>query len=237
MNQLKHAVAVAFDNIVASGTIEAAIQEQIGKSIASAIKDQIGGYNSEFSKKINERVKSLIDVNLDEIDLPSYRQLIADIIKQRVGAVMSKEFTEQLDKDISELLQPAPAEITLEQLLEEFTKYHIDYYGRDDLRGNKFTLAIEWSDRNDGYVDVFIDKDANTSNHICDIHLRIRNGEIWGLKLNGDDFKRNIFAGPLFNFEKWLFQMYTAKTRLIIDANADAGDFDTTFPYNDNDND
>ncbi len=230
MDQLKDAVSQAFDNVVASGAIETAIQEQINKTVVSAIKDQIGGYNSDFSKAVNEKVKTLIDVNLDEIDLPSYRQLIGDIIKQRVGAVMTTQFAEQLDKDISELLEPAPAEITLEQLLEDFTKHYIEYYGLDELRGQDFTLTIKWGERNDGYVDVFIDKDVGTSDYSCNIYLRIRNGEVWSLRLNGDDIKSKIFVGPLFAFEKRLFQMYTAKTRLIIPAGATADDYNTTFP-------
>lgn len=234
MDQLKDAVTVAFDNIVASGAIEAAIQEQIGKAVTGAIKDQISGYNSDFSKKINERVKALIDVNLDEIDLPSYRQLIADIIKKRVGAVMTTEFTEKLDKDIGELLQPAPAEITLENLLEEFKASKKNVHNAYELSGNRLTLIIERSERLDGYVDVYLDEEPRKEKYLCDIHFRIKDaGEVWGLKLNGDDLKNKIFVGPMFNFEKRLFQMYTAKTRLSIPDDATSDDFDTEFPYND----
>ncbi|MRW82950.1 hypothetical protein GJ698_02445 [Pseudoduganella sp. FT26W] len=236
MDQLKDAVAAAFDNIVASGAIEAALQEQVGKAITSAIKDQIGGYNSDFTKKINERVKALIDVNLDEIDLPCYRQLVADIIKKRVGAVMTSQFTEQLDKDIAELLEPAPAEITLHALLEEFIKHNLDYYRRDELRGCDFTFKIERhpsSATGAEYVDVYIDAEPGKyAGH--DVHLRIKGaGEVWGLSLSGRDLKDKIFVGPLFAFEKRLFQMYTAKTRLIIPADATADDYTTTFPHND----
>lgn len=235
MDQLKQAVAAAFDNVVVSGAIEAAIQEQIGKAVTSAIKDQISGYNSEFSKKIDAKIKGLLDVNLDEIDLPSYRQLIADVIKSRVGAVMSAEFTEKLDKDIGELLQPAPVEITLEQLLEEFIESKKDAYNAYELRGNDFTLIIERSEHHSTYVDVYIDEDSGTEKYSCAIQLRLKgDGEVWGVSLGGKDLKDKIFVGPLFNFEKRLFQMYTAKTRLIIPADATEDDYTTTFPYGDN---
>jgi len=234
MEDLKVAVSTAFANVVASGAIEAAIQDQVGKAITSAIKDQISGYNSEFGKKINEKVKTLIDINLDEIDLPSYRQLIGDVIKQRVGAVMSTEFTEKLDKDICELLQPVPAEITLENLLGEFVASKRDAYNVYELSGNDFTLIIERSERADSYVDIYIDEEPSKQKYSCDIHLRIKGeGEVWAIKLNGDDLKNKIFVGPLYNFEKRLFQMYTTKTRLIIAAGATEDDFDTTFPYHD----
>ncbi len=238
MDQLKDAVAAAFDNIVASGAIEAALQEQVGKAITSAIKDQINGYNSEFSKKITERVKALVDVDLDAIDLPSYRQLIADVIVKRVGAVMSTEFTEKLDKDIAALLEPAPAEITLEVLLADFVEVKMDAYNADELRGNEFTLHIE-RDTNpllasSKYVHVYISEDPRTTKYSCDIQLDLRgDGEIWGIKIGGKAIKDQLFVGPLFSFEKRLFQMYTSKTRLIVPADASADDYTTTFPYND----
>jgi hypothetical protein len=236
MDQLKEAVAAAFDKVVASGAIEEAIHKQIGAAVTAGINEHLRDY-SDFGKALKEKIGTLIEIDLDTIDLPSYRQLVGDIIKKRVGAVMSTEFTEKLDKDIAELLAPAPATITLQELLDEFIESKKDAWNAHQLRGEKFTLNINRSDRHDGYIDISIDEDPDQERHTsCAIHLRIRgDGEVWGLSLGGADIKNKIFAGPLFNFEKRLFQMYTAKTRLIIDANADADDFETTFPYNDND--
>ena len=233
MDQLKEAVAAAFDKVVASGAIEEAIHNQIGAAVTASINEHLRDY-SDFGKALKAKIGTLIEVDLDTIDLPSYRQLVGDIIKKRVGAVMTTEFTEKLDKDISELLQPAPAEITLENLLEEFKASKKDAHNAYELSGNRFTLIIERNERLDGYMDVYLDEEPHKEKYSCDIHFRIKDaGEVWGLKLNGDDLKNKIFVGPMFNFEKRLFQMYTAKTRLIIEADADADDFDTEFPYND----
>ena len=233
MDQLKEAVAAAFDKVVASGAIEEAIHNQIGAAVTASINEHLRDY-SDFGKALKAKIGTLIEVDLDTIDLPSYRQLVGDIIKKRVGAVMTTEFTEKLDKDISELLQPAPAEITLENLLEEFKASKKDAHNAYELSGNRFTLIIERNERLDGYMDVYLDEEPHKEKYSCDIHFRIKDaGEVWGLKLNGDDLKSKIFVGPMFNFEKRLFQMYTAKTRLIIEADADADDFDTEFPYND----
>ena len=233
MDQLKEAVAAAFDKVVASGAIEEAINKSIASAVNSAINEQLRDY-SDFGKALKAKVATLVEINLDEIDIPSYRQLVGDIVKKRVGAVMSAEFTEKLDKDIAELLAPAPAEITLENLLEEFKASKKDAHNAYELSGNRFTLIIERNERLDGYMDVYLDEEPQKEKYSCDIHFRIKDaGEVWGLKLNGDDLKNKIFVGPMFNFEKRLFQMYTAKTRLIIEADADADDFDTEFPYND----
>lgn len=235
MNQLKDAVAQAFDNIVASGAIEKAIEKQIAETIASSIRDQFSSYG-DFSKAIKAKINTLVDVDLAHIDLPSYRDLVGKIIQQRVGAVMTEQFTTHLDKDMCELLSPAPATITLEALLEEFVKVQLDGYRGEELRGNEFTLIIDRDKSasllSSGYVDIYLDADDGTEKYQCAIHIRCRGeGEVWGLELGGTEIKNKIFVGPMFNFEKSLFQMYTAKTKLILPADATADDFETRYPY------
>lgn len=227
MDQLKQAVATAFDNIVASGAIEKAIQEQIGKCVESAIKDQFSSYG-DFNKAVKAKVSELVDVNLAEIDLPSYRDLVGKIIRERVGAAMHSNFAEQLGNDLDELLSPAPAEITLEKLLQEFVEARMDAWDADDLRGNPFTLEIDSS--RDGYADIYLDKEPRQSRYSCEFQIRVRDGVVWALRIDGKDPRSTLFAGPLFNFEMRLFQMYTARTKLIVKEGASGDDFDTYFP-------
>lgn len=235
MDALKNAVAQAFDNVVASGAIEAAIEKQLAETIASAIREQFSSYG-DFSKAIKAKINTLVDVDLAEIDLPSYRDLVGKIIQQRVGAVMTTQFTEQLDKDMCEMLSPAPATITLEKLLEQFVKSKLEY--GESLRGQAFTLFIDRDTSSvtslGSYVDVYLDPSDGTSKYSCAFHIRIKgDGEVWNLSMGGADVKNKIFLGPMFGFEKSLFQMYTAKTKLIIPSDAQVRDYDTVFPdYN-----
>lgn len=232
MDQLKQAVAAAFDNVVASGAIETAIEKQLANTITRAIEEQFSSYG-DFSKAIKAKVSALVDVDLAAIDLPSYRDLVGKIIQKRVGAVMAEQFTTQLDKDMCALLSPAPETITLEKLIEQFVAAKLDY--RDDLRGEAFTLHID-RDKSPslvsaGYLDVHLDAESDVEKNRCDFHLRVRgDGEVWALTIGGTEVKNKIFMGPLFNFEKSLFQMYTAKTKLIIPPDATEDDFDTRFP-------
>lgn len=237
MNELKNAVAAAFDNVVTSGAIEAAIEKQLASTIESAIKEQFSSYG-DFSKAIKEKISTLVDVDLAEIDLPSYRDLVGKIIQTRVGAVMNEQFATQLDKDMCELLSPAPATITLEALLEQFVKSKLDY--GDHLRGQPFTLHIERDQSNitsfNSYVDLYMDPDEDTDKYRCAFHIRIKgDGEVWALTVGGNDVKNKIFMGPLFSFEKSLFQMYTGKTKIIIRVDATPDDFETVFPHHGDD--
>lgn len=236
MQELKNAVAAAFDNVVASGAIEKAIQEQIGKTIESAIKEQFSSYG-DFSKAVKAKVSSLVDVNLDQIDLPSYRDLVGKIIRERVGAVMTEQFTTQLGNDIDSLLKPAPAEITLEDLLEDFITQQMDAYNAHEYRGENFSLHIEHSDSPAGYyIHVYLDKERHKSKYSCGIHIDIDpQGHVYSLKIDNVDPAKKLFIGPMYGFEHRLFQLYTAKSKIIIPPGATEGDFSTCFPYGDDD--
>lgn len=228
MEDLKKAVSAAFENVVASGAIELAIEKQLASAITRAVEEQFSSYG-DFSKAIKAKISTLIDVDVAEIDLPSYRDLVGKIIKQRVGAVMTEQFTTLLDKDIGELLQPAPATITLEALLKEFVEYQLEY--REHLRGQPFTLHIEHSNNLEmHYVDIYLSNQESVGKFQCDFQFRVKgDGEVWGLKIGSADVNKQIFMGQIFSFEKRLFQMYTAKTKIIIPEHATASDFDTRF--------
>ena len=47
--------------------------------------------------------------------------------------------------------------------------------------------------------------------------------------LEGCDPSKKIFCGPFYGFDRLLFQMYAAKTKLIIDED----DVNTEYPGND----
>lgn len=235
MNELKTAIAAAFDNIVASGAIEQTIEKKLGECINSAIESQLRSY-SDFGKAIEEKVKQAIGVNLDDMDLPSYADLIGKIVRRQVEAGMQSEATKRLEESIGKLLAPAPAEITLEKLIDNFIEAKIDSRG-DYIRGCDFTLIIDHSvGLTAGYKNIFIDEGAHKSTYSCSTQIGVNaRGEVYSLKLGGSDVKDQLFIGPLYNFERDLFQLYTAKSKLIVPDDADASDYPTRFPYHGDD--
>lgn len=225
MKELSNVIAAAFDNIVASGAIEKAIEEKLQETIVSAVNDQLKSY-SDFGKAIKEKVAQVVNVNMEHMDLPSYGDLVMKILRRQLDAHMQGEFAQRLEADMAALLETAPAEITLESIIEKF----IDAY-KEDRAGEDFTLRIE----NDGgsFTYIGLDKEPNQSEYECDFRIGVHQGEVFNLRLNGDDVQKKMFVGPLRGFEKLLFQMYTAKTKLVIPDDADASDYTRSFPYDD----
>ena len=227
MKELKQLVSEAFDRIVASGAIENAIEKKLTDTITSALDDQLRSY-SDFGKAIKEQVSAALAVDLRLAGLPTYGHLITEIIRRRVDASMQGQFAAQLEQDIAALLDPAPAEITIETLIEEFIKAH-----GEDRAGENFTLLIENEGR--GFQYVALDQEARTGKYSCAYRIGVMDGKVYSLNFRGEDVAKTLFIGPLRGFEKLLFQLFTAKSKLIIPADVDthSHDYPTSFPWND----
>ena len=227
MKELKDLVSDAFDKVVASGTIEQAIEKRLTETITSAIGDQLREY-SDFGTAIKEQVSRALAVDLTGAGLPTYGHLVTEIIRRRVDATMNGEFAAPLEKDITELLARARAEITIEALIADFIKAYEK--GRE---GNEFTLLIE--DEGHGFQYVSLGKEARTDKWSCDFRIGVHNGEVFNLQFGRQDLKNQLFVGPLHGFEKLLFQLFSAKSKLIIpgDVNTHSHEYPTSFPYHD----
>lgn len=229
MNELKNAVAAAFDNVVASGAIEAAIEKQLATTIESLIKEQFTRHG-EFGKALEAKVSQLVQINLAKIDMPSYSDLVGKIIKRQVEASMQGPFAVKLEQNIASLLEVAPAEITLEKLLDSFVEHNKDYCGDGRLWGQPFTLHIE-DGGSRGFIDIYLDKEERTPMRDCDIKFSVYDNKVYRIKFGNQDMEKTLFTGAIYNFERKLFQLYTASSKLIVPENAEASDYDTTFPY------
>lgn len=225
MDDLKSAVSTAFANVVASGAIEQAIEKQLASTISSLIQHELRDY-SDFGKALKERVQQAVAVNLDRMDLPSYNDLILQIIRRQLDGAMQSEAVQQLESNMAKLLAAPPAEMTLEKLIEEFIDAN-----KEDREGESFTLII---DRKYGSTYVCLDDESGKSEYSCDYRIGVdRDGKVYHLAFGGKDASKTLFMGPFYNFERTLFQLYAAKSKLIVEADAEPHDFETSFPYND----
>lgn len=228
MKEMEQAVATAFSNIAGSGFIEKQIEEQLSKSIAGIVKSQLESY-SEFGKALNEHVKKALQVDFSGLGLPGYNDMILKIVRRQVDAGLADVLSTQVEGQLTKLLKPAPAEIKLSELIKEFIEQSADDCPCDNP--NSISLHIEKSDR--GYRRIYLDKDEGKSMYACAIHIAITGeGEVYSLKINEFDPKKTLFVGPIYGFERRLFQMHAAGTKLIVDGD-DEDSFDTYYPGRD----
>lgn len=227
MQELQNAVSTAFANIVASGAIEKAIQEQLGKTVDSLIKEQLREYG-DFGKALKEHVAKAMQVNFADLDLPSYNHFILSVIRKQADAALAGDIAKKLEADMAKLLQDAPAEITLEQLIEDFRDEFKEKYG--EPRYGNFTLYVRESEGVSGYWHIAMDPDERASEYSCKFRLAVAgDGRVYSMQIGDMDVKKSLFTLHLSGFERQLFRMYAAGTKVIIPPHSSEDDFSTSF--------
>jgi hypothetical protein len=219
MKTIEQSVIDAFANIAAAGTIEKAIEAQINKTITEAVSEHLRSY-SDFGKQLNAAVKTALAVDMDHLSLPRYNDLIVKLVRASVAANVDQTLAARVQGQIEELLQPAPAEIKLSKLIEDFIK-HAAENNYDD---HEFiSLHVERSTGiTEGYVGIYLDKAPRKSKYSCAIQIDCnREGEIYSLKIDEKEIGKTMFVGPTYGFE-----------RDLIDGESD-DDFETYYPGRD----
>lgn len=230
MQDFKDAVIAALDHVVASGAIEKAIQDTLAKTVAGVVNDQLREY-SDFGKQLKEHVTKAMQVNFAELDLPSYNHFILGILRKQADAALAGDIAKKLEADMAALLQDAPSEITLEKLVEDFRAEFKEQYG--EPRYGNFSLHVH-SDSPSGWWRVAMDPDSGKSEYSCKFRLAATDeGRIYSMHVGDMDVKNGVFTRHLHGFERQLFRMYAAGTKLVIPSGTTEDDFSRSFGYDD----
>jgi hypothetical protein len=228
MSELQQAVVAAFDRISASGMIEKAIEEKVGATVQDAIERELRSH-SDFGKQVQEHVRAALQVDFSTLGLPGYSELILKIVRRQVDAHVNNALAEHVEEQMVDLLAPAPAEIALTTLVAEFIKDKTEYSGCSCDGPDRITLIVEDSGSVQGYHHVYMDAEPRKSKYECGIQIAVNDAsKVYSLMIGRANAEKSLFIGPLFGFERRLFQMYAAGTKLIVDGGPD--DIDTHYP-------
>jgi hypothetical protein len=217
MKEMEIAVTAAFTTMAASGALQKVIEENVTKAVSECVKNTLGSY-SDFSKALNEHVKTALNVDFRELGLTRYNEIVLKIIKAKLADSINTVGVQRLEKEMGELLVNPPAEIKLSALVEQF-KRNLDRY---DRRDGRITCDVNTADSTGicpGYAHIYMDKESGKSRYSCEIQIDVTPaGKVFGLKIGGTDIKNTLFVGPHFGFERSLFQLYAAGTKIIVDG-------------------
>ncbi|AIP66289.1 hypothetical protein [Burkholderia thailandensis] len=234
MKELQQAVSAAFSNIVAAGAIEKAIEEKLTKTITSIIDEELRSY-STFGEQLKEHVKAALQVDFHNLGLPGYNDLILKIIRQQVDAQLNATIETQIEQQMKELLAPAPAEIKLSQLVEEFIKdehTNRQYRSCSCDESDQITLIVrEASGGSLKFHHIHLDTERGTDYYSCPYQIDVHDGRVYSVQLDRKDPSKTLFVGPMNGFKRRLFQLYAAGTKLIIDG--DENTINTYYPGRD----
>jgi hypothetical protein len=230
MQDLQKLVADSFSKIVLSGVIEQSIEKKLTETINSSIESELREY-SDFGKAIKEQVKKSLQVDLSAMNLPSYGDMVLNIVRKTVKAATDASIAKHVEETLSQIFEAPPDEITVSKIVADFIEYSRNDGGCDCDVQEKISLHIENSRY--GVRWVSMDKDANKSEYQCAYRFGVDNkdGKIIGLRIDEKEVENRLFVGKFYSFERNLFQMYTCGTKVVIDA--EAYDIDTSYPGHD----
>lgn len=207
---------------LSSDAITAQIEKTLEKTVAEAINDALKSW-SDTGKAIKTAIEEAIQID-SQIGLPSYNETVKRIVKEMVEQHVAKIGAEQLQKDIDEMFEPAPAEIKVSELLEKFAEGTSEF---QDEGGVELVIFHEESEY--GYhhfaFDVKESYRTQDSWHHCNYQLHWnKEMEIYSLKVDGgkDITKgRPFMLGREYNFDRMMINLYANKTKIVMDEDAD----------------
>lgn len=212
MKELETAIVAAFTKMAETGAIEKIVAEKIAKTVDSILDDALRSY-SDFGKQLKETINASLHVDMKGLSLTGYNDIILKIIKAKLDNSIEIVGAARIEKELEELLAAPPAEIKLSELVEQLKN------GRTGGDWYQCTCIVDWGS-NDGWGRIYLDEDGDKSKRDCDHELAFtKDGEIYSISIDGRDPSKKLFIGPFYSFERSLFQMYVAKTKLIVDEN------------------
>lgn len=219
------AVIESLDRLIASGAIEKAIEATLAKTIATVLEHELRSY-SDFGKQIEEAVKQSLAIRGD-LDLPAYNDTLLQILRRQVETQTNAVLEQQVVSRMKELLTPAPESITLTKLVEAFMEQVKDHTDSGCVCYGEGEYGVSVDVTQDGYFGhIRLADEPDAKKWDIDIGFSNREQTIYSLRL-GAETEGRIFAGPFYNFERLLFQMKAAGTKIVIDC--DPADLETTF--------
>lgn len=229
---LRDAMVAALDKLIASGAIEQALEERIAKTVKECVDNALGTY-SDCGKQIKAAVERSMQLSGD-IDLPSYNDAILKIVRAQVEHRTNAVIEQQVADNMKDLLEPAPAEIKLSDLIAQYIEHVKDRNEFGVAYGEERQVRIEHENSSYGSGGTLklwptTSRGAfETRSRPADIAIHfLRDGTIFSLNFREVDAEKQMFVGHLFGFERSLFRMKAAKSKLVLDK--PLHDIDTTY--------
>jgi len=226
---LEGAATAAVAKLIASGKIEKAIEDAVAETVTASVKEALRSYG-EFGKQVGKAVEKALALH-DDIELPSYNHAIIKIIEAQVEHGTRQSIEREVAGRMKELLTPAPESIKLSKLLEQYVEHLRDESDSGCTCYGDEVAYAEFRDRDtSGFKTLVLAKDRTkpTTSYgkrpgQIDIGLYFnRKGEetaeIYNLSFDNSDIEKQMFVGNIRGFERSIFQMRAAKTRIEIDC-------------------
>ncbi|OJT69729.1 hypothetical protein [Bacillus licheniformis] len=196
------------------GYVEKIVRKQLEETIQDIIKDSFKSW-SDFGKELKQQVQDQIQFNLDSLDIPSYNQVILNIIKDELERSVHEEGARRIQESIRDILGTAKEEYKLSELINEIVEQdcELNELHYDDYK--EITVIVE---NKYGGKYIYIDPEEDQDWYRCKYRLTLDNDlTITRAEINDRAFDNKTIMGGLYGADATIFKMWTRKSKLIID--------------------
>jgi hypothetical protein len=152
------------------------VDREIGKTVEEAIKRSVQSY-SPFGKALEEKLKDAMGI--EKLNLPSYSQMMTDLVQRLVQKHVADHVGARLEEDIKDILNIAPKSIKLSEIADAMRerKEGDGHYGHvitvhvddDDRHADSDFWGPSWT--------IYLDEDRHEKNpKDADIKIRVSHG-------------------------------------------------------------
>lgn len=216
---------------IQSGALEQALSKYADKLIDDCAQDVLRSYG-DVGKAVKDALTKAIMPQIDSIaDFPSYHDFVTKRLRMAAQDFYDQRLAEVLDKEIQEIMNELPEEITLSWVLDAVRK-SITGYGDGDHVDEEMTLIIE--ETTYGYHHIYIGKEAGMEKHSCEYHISIdKEGCIYSMKIDSADVKHKKCAGPFYGADRKLMAAYAMKSKVNLDQGEYPHNYDLVIEHYD----
>lgn len=207
-------VRAAIEEALAPATLRQKVTDLVGGCVDRALSDQFKSYG-KFGEVVASAIKATIPHEVSIDGAARFDHLLKAVIEKRLEAY-NNERVAQLMEPVFELLTPPPAEITLTKLVQDAVECWQDNYRRNGAQ--QPTVIVEKSEYGSRWI--HMDPKADVERYACSVRIGVNDhdNKMFGLKLEGSEVGKTMFAGDFYGWERDIFALYTRGSKLVVDA-------------------
>ena len=209
----------------AAGIDHSNLQEKLTaemqKTFERVMIDEISGYDSPFKLVIKKKIRAMLGVAGDELDVNVYAHSVSQLLAKQLHDQVTGETQKHLKQVIESITQQAPSTSKLSEIVEIVKE---DAFSS----GEKCTLQIE---EEGCFTRISIDEADNKKDRDCAVRLGFYNGrksEQEPQDVFVYSYKEKGIHSGFGKLDKAMFWLARCGTKLIVDE-------DDCNPYYDND--
>ncbi|MCC3257476.1 hypothetical protein [Paenibacillus polymyxa] len=177
---------------------------------------------SDFGKGLKEAVRNQLQINLENLDIPSYNHIILDVIKSEVEKSIHSVGVAKMQENLQELLGTKREEVNFSELIKEMVEDECELNELDYEEVQEITVHVDADRRVLSFI--YFDPEPDKSQYNCKYRLVLdKEGYINSVEIADKSFDKKTIMGGLYGLEATLFKLYTHGSKVIMD------DYETEF--------